>query len=92
MNRTTLSALFLTATFIAAPAFSADLCSANLQKIKDDVTSMKATSDASAKDIQKLQASATAAQAKGDDKTCIGDSTQALKIIDDNKKGGAAGS
>lgn len=92
MNRISIAALFVTSTFIAAPAFSADLCASNLQQVKDDLATMTATSTTSKKDIQTLQASATTAQAKGDDKTCIADSTQALKIIDDNKKGGAAGS
>lgn len=92
MKRTTLTGLFITATLLAAPVFAADdLCAVNLQKIKDAQTTetpSKATvADGNAETLKKAEA----AHAKGDEKTCITETTKILSDIEKSKKGGAAG-
>jgi hypothetical protein len=93
MKRTTLTGLFITASLLAAPVFAADdLCAVNLQKIKDEQTistpAKPAVSDTNTATLEKAQA----AHAKGDEKTCITETTKILSDIEKSKKGGAAGS
>lgn len=80
MKRTALTGLFLTAALLGSPVFAADdLCGANLQAIKDAQVSTNTNLSADAKmELEKTQQDAMAAQAKGDDKTCIEITTKQL--------------
>ena len=80
MKRTALTGLFLSAALLASPVFAADdLCAANLQTLKDAHTSTSINLSGEVKEmIGKTESDAKAAQAKGDDKTCIELTTQAI--------------
>jgi hypothetical protein len=93
MKRTTLTGLFITASLLAAPVFAADdLCAVNLQKIKDEQTVATPSKPAVADTNEATLKKAMAAHAKGDEKTCITETTKILSDIEKTKKGGAAGS
>ncbi len=79
MKRTALTGLFLTAALLGSPAFAADdLCGANLQTLKDTITSSGTNLSADTKaEVEKTQEAALAAQKAGDDKKCIELTTQA---------------
>lgn len=83
MKRTALTGLFLTAALLGSPVFAADdLCGANLQAIKDAQVSTNTNLSADAKtELEKTQKDAMAAQAKGDDKTCIEITTKQLTAL-----------
>lgn len=89
MKRTAITGLFMTAALLASPVFAADdLCSGNLQKIDDQLTSLSATSEDLVKSVKEQADDARAAQAAGNDKNCIALTTKALKDLEDSTKGG----
>jgi hypothetical protein len=89
MKRTALTGLFLTAALLGSPVFAAeDLCGTNLQTLKDaQVSSASNLSEDTKMALEKTQKDAMAAQAKGDEKTCIELTT---KQITDLKKIGSS--
>ena len=92
MKRTAITGLFMSAALLASPVFAADdLCSANLQKIDDQLTTMTATSESMANSVKEQADDARAAQKAGNDKDCIALTTKALKDLDDTTKGGEGG-
>lgn len=92
MKRTAITGLFMSAALLASPVFAADdLCSANLQKIDDQLTTMTATSESMVKSVKEQADDARAAQKAGNDKDCIALTTKALKDLDDTTKGGDGG-
>jgi len=92
MKRTAITGLFMTAALLASPVFAADdLCSANLQKIDDQMTTMTASSESLVKSVKDQADDARAAQKAGNDKDCIALTTKALKDLDDTTKGGEGG-
>jgi len=85
MKRTALlyPAALLSATLMASPVFAADLCDANLQKIKDTLATEKATLSESLKnEVTDLQTKAEQAKAAGDDKKCTEVSAMAVKRLE----------
>lgn len=92
MKRTTLTGLFIAAAFVASPVFAADdLCSINLQKIKDEQTVATPVDPSKGGDYQADIDKAKAAQSAGNTKDCIELTTKTLSDIEKSKKGGAAG-
>ena len=92
MKRTAITGLFMTAALLASPVFAADdLCSANLQKIDDQLTTMTASSESLVQSVKEQADDARAAQKAGKDKDCIALTTKALKDLDDTTKGGEGG-
>lgn len=94
MTRFALPALAFCATaFLAAPSFAAeDLCAANLQKIKDTMTTTVATNPSLGKTMQGEIDAAKAEHAKGDEKACVARTGKIITQLDNyTKKGGAAG-
>ncbi|MEN0108476.1 MAG: hypothetical protein AAGC84_18935 [Pseudomonas sp.] len=94
MKRTALySAALLSATLMASPVFAADLCDANLQKIKDTLTTKEATLSESLKtEVTELQTKAKDAQAAGDDKKCVEVSAMAVQRLEaPNNEGSGPG-
>ncbi|MEE4373656.1 hypothetical protein V2L05_02515 [Pseudomonas alliivorans] len=92
MKRTALTGLFLSAALLASPVFAADdLCSANLQALKDAQTSSGTNLSPDVKEmIEKTEKDAMAAKAKGDEKKCVELTTQAttkLKNIGSGSEG-----
>ncbi|MBB4865109.1 hypothetical protein HNP46_003985 [Pseudomonas nitritireducens] len=86
MKRT---ALLITAALLASPAFAADLCSDNLQKVDDAVKSTNNTQ--LQEQAMRLQETAAKAQSSGDTKACIADTEKALKLLKQTSDGGANG-
>ena len=92
MKRTLLSGLFVTAAFLASPAFAADdLCAANLQKIQDTMTTEAANNPAMEKGMQGQVDMAKSQQSSGDTKGCIATTEKILTDLEKttNKSGGA---
>lgn len=72
MKRTAITGLFLSAALLASPVFAAeDLCAINLQQIEDNMATAVATPEDQTKSYTDDVSKAKAAQAAGDDKTCI---------------------
>lgn len=90
MKRTALTGLFLTAALLGSPVFAADdLCGANLQTLKDAQTSSGTNLSPQNKAmIEDTERKATAAQAKGDEKTCVELTTKTITSM----KGTGSGS
>ena len=90
MKRTALTGLFLTAALLACPAFAADdLCDANLQQIKDDLTTGATDmGDDTLMSLKEAQKEAMAAKEAGDNKKCIELTTKALDEVDKTESGG----
>lgn len=80
MKRTALTGLFLSAALLASPVFAADdLCDSNLQTLKDAHASSATNLSPDVKEMMtKTESDAMAAKAKGDEKTCIELTTQAI--------------
>jgi hypothetical protein len=93
MKRTTMTGLLIIGTMLAAPVFAADgdLCTTNLQKIKDDQTVSAASDPAQGKEMQKSINAAMASHKAGKEKDCIAQTSLILQQIENTKKGGAAG-
>ncbi|GFM53743.1 MULTISPECIES: hypothetical protein [Pseudomonas] len=94
MKRTALTGLLLSSVMLASPVFAADdLCGSNLQTIKDAQVSTNANLSPDLKQsLAKTETDARAAQAKGDNKTCVELTTQAiteLKNIGSGSEGGS---
>jgi K+-transporting ATPase c subunit len=83
MKRTALTGLFLTAALLGSPVFAADdLCGANLQTLKDaQMSSGTNLSPENKAMIEKTETNAKAAQAKGDEKTCIELTTKTITSL-----------
>lgn len=82
MKRT---ALLITAALLASPAFAADLCSDNLQKI--DAAVQANAGDAQTQDqAMRLQEKAIQAQQAGNTKACIAQTEKALKLLNQSGK------
>ncbi|AGI26110.1 hypothetical protein ACYCAX_21445 [Pseudomonas sp. MT3] len=82
MKRT---ALLITAALLASPAFAADLCSDNLQKIDAAVQSNAGTAQTQDQ-AMRLQEKAIQAQQSGDTKACIAQTEKALKLLKQSGK------
>lgn len=82
MKRT---ALLITAALLASPAFAADLCSDNLQKI-DAAVQTHASSAQSEDQAMRLQEKAIQSQQAGNTKACIAQTEKALKLLKQSAK------
>jgi nucleoside 2-deoxyribosyltransferase len=73
---------------LASPVFATDhdLCTIKLQELRNKVSSLPATSENTAMEVKRLQASAEAANAANDDRKCITEATQALARVDNLAK------
>ncbi|MGV8917714.1 MAG: hypothetical protein ACOH2R_07930 [Pseudomonas sp.] len=88
MKRTVLTGLFLTAALLASPVFAAeDLCAANLQLIKDELSAGD-NADETTMQLKETQKAAIKAQAAHDDKKCIELTSKALQDVDKEDSGG----
>jgi len=83
MKRTALTGLFFTAALLGSPVFAADdLCSANLQALKDAHTSSATNMSADDKmAIEKTEKAAMAAKAAGNEKECIEITTKQITAM-----------
>ena len=92
MKRTALAGLFISAVMLASPVFAAEhLCQINLQKINDAVASSGEISSDLQDNIDSTVAQAKEEQSKGTKEgtqACISLTTQVLKDIANNNKGG----
>lgn len=87
MKRSTLYALFITASALASPAFAAgDNCDKNLQVVKDGIATFSAPTESEKNDLLDLQAKAQSAKDAGNEKDCVALTGQAIKILQDNSK------
>jgi hypothetical protein len=94
MTRTLIPALaFCASALLTGQAFAAgDLCTANLQKINDTMTTVAPSNPALEKTLRGQIDAAKADHAKGDEKGCIASTGKILTQLDNfTKKGGAAG-
>lgn len=84
MKHSTIAGLFITAAMLASPVFAADkdLCASNIQAIEDALATAPSTSESAVDNIKKALKEAKEAQAAGDDKKCISETTSALKKIE----------
>ena len=91
MKRSALAGLFIAAALLSPSAFAeADLCTVNLQKIKEAQVSTEVQSEGLKTNIEDAVKKAEAAKAKGTEegkKDCISLTTQALQDINNNTKG-----
>jgi hypothetical protein len=83
------AALLITAALLASPAFAADLCSDNLQKVDDAVKTTTNNTQAQ-EQAMRLQEKAAQAQADGNTKACIAQTEKALQLLKHNSGGGGA--
>ncbi|MCY1438899.1 hypothetical protein D3C76_751830 [compost metagenome] len=91
MKRTAISGLIITAVFLAAPAFAADedLCTSNLQRIDDVMSTNAATMSEGLKtQLMELVSNAKAAQSAGNAKDCIKNTDMANQLLLNLGKGG----
>lgn len=86
MKRT---ALLITAALLASPAFAADLCSDNLQKI-DDAVKTSTNNTQVQEQAMRLQEKAIQAQESGNTKACIAQTEKALQLLKKNAGDGGA--
>ncbi|MDY7563318.1 hypothetical protein QN366_17295 [Pseudomonas sp. CCC3.2] len=92
MKRTVLTGLFLTAALLASPVFAAeDLCGANLQTIKDSLSSSTNLGNDEKMNLEETQKSAMAAHKAGDEKKCIELTTKAIEQNDKTDTGNGEG-
>lgn len=92
MNRSVISGLIITTALLASPAFAddKDLCSTNLTALESFMNSTVINNDAINNQLKEAKAAATAAQAKGDYKTCVNqtlDAKEAMKSLNQGGKG-----
>ncbi|TDV51552.1 MULTISPECIES: hypothetical protein [Pseudomonas] len=73
MKHSAIAGLFIAGALLTSPVFAADkdLCTGNLQTIKDFVTSQPSLPENSMNNIKADQDKALAAQAAGNDKECV---------------------
>lgn len=83
------AALLFTAALLASPAFAADLCSDNLQKVDDAVRTTTNNTQAQ-EQAMRLQEKAAQAQADGDTKACIAQTEKALQLLKKHSGDGGA--
>ncbi|MDH1008304.1 hypothetical protein N5J43_09885 [Pseudomonas nicosulfuronedens] len=83
------AALLITAALLTSPAFAADLCSDNLQKVDDAVKTVTNNTQAQ-EQAMRLQEKAAQAQAAGDTKACIAQTEKALQLLKKNAGDGGA--
>lgn len=89
MKRTALTGLFFTAALLGSPVFAADdLCSANIQALKDAHTSSGTNLSPEDKTaIEKTMAAATAAKTAGNEKECIEITTKQITMLKNTGSG-----
>ncbi|MCE4068528.1 MULTISPECIES: hypothetical protein [Pseudomonas] len=83
------AALLITAALLASPAFAADLCSDNIQKLDDAVKTTTNNTQAQ-EQAMRLQEQAAKAQAAGNTKECIAHTEKALQLLKKNSGDGGA--
>ena len=95
MKRSALAGLFVCAAMLASPVFAAEttsntgkLCSDNLQRIKDYLSSIPTTSENTTDNLKKAYETAQDAQAKGDNQTCVDVTTAEIAKIQKLTTGG----
>jgi hypothetical protein len=73
MKHSAIAGLFITAALLASPVFAADkdLCTDNIQTIKDFVDSAPSIPEGSLDNVKAALEKAKAAQAAGNDKDCV---------------------
>ncbi|WP_415758008.1 hypothetical protein [Pseudomonas sp. LT1P18] len=83
MKHSAIAGLFITVALLASPVFAADkdLCKENINQIQQTLDSDPATSENAEDNIQAGLDKAKTAQAKGDDKGCIGITSGLLEKI-----------
>ena len=86
MKRTYLSGLIVASALVASPAFAADLCAVNLQKLDDAKTTSMQLGDPAKSQYDDAYKAAMAAHAAKDEKACISHSTEAMNILMDAQK------
>lgn len=87
MKRTTLSALFITASILAAPVFAAgNNCESNLATVNNGIATFSAPTENAKDNLVALRDKAVAAQKAGDEKACVGYTGQAMDILSKNAK------
>ncbi|MDB5982277.1 MAG: hypothetical protein JWQ69_3292 [Pseudomonas sp.] len=89
MKRTALTGLFLTAALLASPVFAADLCTTNLNTIKNQLASPGNMGNDQKTQLMETQKAARAAHKANNEKKCIELTTKALE--DTSKGGGTEG-
>lgn len=91
MKRTALTGLFLTAALLASPVFAAgkDLCTTNLNTIKNQLASPGNMGQDQKTQLMQVQTQARAAHKANDEKKCIELTSKALG--DASKGGGTEG-
>jgi len=88
MKRT---ALIFTCALAASPAFANDdLCTTNLQKIDDQLTTQTALGEDVKQQIADLRQQAVQAQQAGDLEGCAGYAGQAMTLLEKTDKGNGA--
>ncbi|KNH30165.1 tmRNA [Pseudomonas syringae] len=83
MKHSAIAGLFVTAAMLASPVFAADkdLCTSNIQQIKQVLDSEPTTSESAKDNIKASLKRAEDAQKAGDDKACISETTKTLEKI-----------
>lgn len=83
MKRSAIAGLFITAAMLASPVFAADkdLCASNIQSIEDALATAPATSETAVDNVKAALEKAKKAQAAGDDKKCIDETSSTLQKI-----------
>lgn len=73
MKHSAIAGLFITAALLASPVFAADkdLCTDNIQTIKDFVDSAPSIPEGSLDNVKAALEKAKASQAAGNDKDCV---------------------
>ncbi|WP_079204752.1 hypothetical protein [Pseudomonas sp. CC6-YY-74] len=79
-----LTILFFTATVAisAAPAFAEDLCTVNLQKLNDSMTTETTTAESVKMEVAELKKAAEEAQSAGDLEACGTHAEKALMLLE----------
>jgi hypothetical protein len=83
MKHSAMAGLFITAALLASPVFAADkdLCSDNIQKLDDTITTAPSVSEGAMDNAKAALAKAKKEQAAGNDKDCIETTTGTLQRI-----------
>lgn len=86
--------MFVIAAVLAAPAFAADdLCTVNLQKLNDSLTTQPSIGEPLKAQVEEAKAQAEQARSTGDLETCGTHAARALQLLEaPGNDGKAAGS
>lgn len=83
------TALIFAAALISSPVFAAeDLCTVNLQKLDDLLTTHPTIAEPLQTQVEELQAKAKSAQQAGNSEDCASAANQALILIENTNPGG----